>query len=303
MIILNGEKGFVEVASWEDITSRPGYAANLNPKEHKLKSIIGRYSFAEEIRCGLSDCHQRHKKGYLAVTETGAETNIGKDCGATYFGIEFKTIARTFDRDVATAKRRETLTALTARLDGISQRIAEMRSAPRGADWVHRQISYLTNPARCEVAKAVSAMKRARRNEIFIERPATKAEADVLRESTGRPGPHFIKEVYGHLDGLEALYAENDLRQLLIIELEQKIAAFRSASIETMEDRDLRRWARWAGTIDSTLQRAGAAIETGRRLFVVKNLRNLRRAIPHGSPQFSFLAFLEELEEESAPTA
>jgi hypothetical protein len=153
MIILNGERGYVEVASWEDITGRPGFVPNLNPKEHKLKAIIARYSFAEEIHCGLSDCHQWHKKGYLAVTESGAETNIGKDCGATYFGIEFKTIARTFDRDVATAKRRETLTGLSARLDGISQRIAGMRSTRRGADWVHRQISYLTNPARCEVAR------------------------------------------------------------------------------------------------------------------------------------------------------
>ncbi len=302
MIILNGEKGFVEVASWEDITSRPGFVANLNPKEHKLKAIIARYSFAEEIHCGLSDCHQWHKKGYLAVTESGAETNIGKDCGKAYFGIEFELIARTFDRDVETAKRREALTGLTARLDGISQRIAEMRTAPRGADWVHRQISRLTNPARCEVAKAVSAMVRARRNEIFTERPATKAEADVLRESTGRPDPHFIKEVHGRLDGFEALYPENDLRQLLVIDLEQVVAAFRKISIETTDGKDLRRWARWAGTIESTLERAAVAIEAGRRLFIVENLRHLRVAIPRGSPNFSFVTLLEDLAEESVPT-
>jgi hypothetical protein len=302
MIILNGEKGFVEVARWEGITSRPGFVANLNPTEHKLTANIARYSFAEEIHCGLSDCHQWHKKGYLAVTESGAETNIGKDCGKTYFGVEFELIARTFDRDVETAKRRETLTGLTARLDGISQRIAEMRGSPRGADWVHRQISRLTNPARCEAAKAVSAMVRARRTEIFTERPATKAEADVLRESTGRLGPQFVKEVHGQLDGFEALYPENDLRQLLVIDLEQQIATFRGTSIETMEPKDLRRWARWAAAIDSTLERAAAAVASGRRLFVVKNLQRLRLAIPRSSSDLGFVALLEDLEEESALT-
>jgi hypothetical protein len=101
-----------------------------------------------------------------------------------------------------------------------------------------------------------------------------------------------------------ALYPENDLRQLLIIDLEQQIAAFRRTTpIETMEPKELRRWARWVGTIESTVERAAAAIESGRRLFVIKNLRNLRHAIPHGCSNFSFLAFVEELEEESEPTA
>jgi hypothetical protein len=155
--------------------------------------------------------------------ESGAETNIGKDCGKRYFGIEFKDLARTFDRDLEMAKRRETLTSLAARLDGISHRAAEMRKAQHGADWVHRYVSRLTNSARCEAAKAVSAMVRARRNEIFTERPATRAEADVLRVSTGRPGPNFIKEVHGQLDGFGALYPENDLRQVLVIDLEEEI--------------------------------------------------------------------------------
>jgi hypothetical protein len=301
MIILNGEKGFVEVASWEDITDRPGYVGNLDPKEHKLKAIIGRYLFPEEIKCGLSDCHQWHKRGYLVVTESGAETNIGKDCGKRYFGLEFKDLAQTFDRDLQMAKRREALMSVTARLDGISRRLAEMRTGPRGADWVHRYISRLTNPARCEVAKAVLAMVRARRNEIFTERPATRVEAEVLRESTGRPGPHFIKEVHGQLDGFEALYPENDLRQLLVIDLEQKIADFRRTSIETMEGKDLRRWARWAATIDSTLERAAAAVESGRRLFLVDNLRRLRLAIPRGSIP-GFLALLDDVEEASEST-
>jgi hypothetical protein len=69
-----------------------------------------------------------------------------------------------------------------------------------------------------------------------------------------------------------------------------------------MERKDLRRWARWAATIDGILERATSAVESGRRLFVVANLRRLRLAIPRSPPDLGFVALLEDLEEESAPT-
>ena len=57
---------------------------DLDPSQHKLKQILGHYIEKEWKPCGLSNCHQLHGKGYYVVTESGLETNIGKDCGKKY---------------------------------------------------------------------------------------------------------------------------------------------------------------------------------------------------------------------------
>jgi hypothetical protein len=43
MIRLNTEKGIVRIESWDDITSRPGFRERIDPKQAKLKAIIGSY--------------------------------------------------------------------------------------------------------------------------------------------------------------------------------------------------------------------------------------------------------------------
>ena len=48
MIILNTERGFIEVESWEDIKSLPGFVENLNPAEHELDAAIGFYPFSRQ---------------------------------------------------------------------------------------------------------------------------------------------------------------------------------------------------------------------------------------------------------------
>ena len=93
MIVLNTGKELVRLESWADIEGRPGYSDNLDPSQHKLSAILGQYAFSAQIRCGLSNCHTPHHRGYLVVTQSGRETNIGKDCGKTYFGVDFEALA------------------------------------------------------------------------------------------------------------------------------------------------------------------------------------------------------------------
>jgi hypothetical protein len=37
---------------------------------------------------------------YVVATTHGIETNIGKDRGKTYFGVNFETMSKQFDRDI-----------------------------------------------------------------------------------------------------------------------------------------------------------------------------------------------------------
>ncbi len=304
MITLNSEKGLVQIEDWSDIESRPGFVKNLDPSVHTLKSIIGRYIFADKIRCGLSNCHTPHAKGYIVVTEDGHETNIGKDCGKTYFGIEFERMSGQFERDLADFQNREILATFAFHLDELTARVESLRNGERGADWAHRMMRpLLTIGAGCPdtVVRKLTAMIRSRNPEVTIERRATEQESQEIEVSAGRrvPRPHYISESIGRIPGMEALYPENDLRELLIIDLQKHIAEFRTLSIGDLTHAVLRHWAKWTATVESTLDRASNAVANARRLLRATGLDPLLKSLPDDD-QRQFSTFIRRLEGETS---
>ncbi|MEF9443407.1 hypothetical protein OWT26_25875 [Burkholderia sp. 1A5] len=107
LITINTDKQLIRVDTWDAILERAGFTNDLDPKQHELKAIIGRYAFRDKLRCGLSSCHTPHNRGYIVVTKSGLETNIGKDCGKTHFGVDFNDMSRQFERDVTEKENRE----------------------------------------------------------------------------------------------------------------------------------------------------------------------------------------------------
>lgn len=189
MITLNSDKGLVQVEDWADIMTRPGFIKDLDPTAHKLKAIIGRYAFSEKIRCGLSDCHTPHAKGYIVVTEDGHETNIGKDCGKTYFGVDFEEMSRRFDQDLDDLQNREMLATFSFRLDDLESRIKSLREGEHGADWAYKNTRPLLSVGRgCPetAVRRVVEMVRARNPEVSVERRATEEEVEQLEVQVGR---------------------------------------------------------------------------------------------------------------------
>lgn len=101
MITLNGEKELTRIHDWADIQARPDFDGQLDPNAHELEAIIGSYALRDKIPCGLSNCRTLHGRGYLVATKDGRTTNIGKDCGRVYFGVDFETMLSQFTRDIA----------------------------------------------------------------------------------------------------------------------------------------------------------------------------------------------------------
>src|SRR5690606_4074151 len=122
---------------------RPGFVKNLDPKDKVLDSIIGRYIFKNKIRCGLSNCHTPHAKGYIATTKDGHETNIGKDCGKKYFGVDFETLSRKFNRDIIELENREKLWSFSFQIEELEGKVNKIRNGSEGADWLYKQIQPL----------------------------------------------------------------------------------------------------------------------------------------------------------------
>jgi len=303
MITINGEKELVRVECWTDIEARPGFDGQLNAADHELDAIIGSYVFADRIPCGLSNCRTPHGRGYLVATKDGRLTNIGKDCGQIYFGVDFETMSRQFDRDIAAKENRERLWSFSFKLDDIAGSITRIRqgeSGSHGADWIHKRSRALLNLNHgCPdpVVRRVIELLRTGNDTVIIQREATKEEAERAEALAGRrlPRPHYVEESVGRISRLDALRPENDLREILIIDLESHLRDFAALNIDTLLPAQLNQWSKWIGIVDLKLEKATEAVEAGRALLIADNLMPLAAALTRGDDIAMFQKYLSTL--------
>ncbi len=301
MIILNVAKELIEVGDWASIESRPGFRKDLDPDEHSLETIIGRYQFKDRIRCGLSNCRTPHERGYIVVTKSGLETNIGKDCGSKYFGVDFETLSRQFDRDITEKKNRDALNAFLARIGELKERVRNLRGGERGADWVHKKIQPLLGVAvgvPSPVTRALTNLTKDGASLFSVAREASAEETaqEEARLGTTLPRPYYIEEPIAEIQGVEALEEQNDLRKILVLQLEQELQRLEGEHVDAMSYEQLDRWARWVGTVEAILDRASRAVASGRRLLQSENLAPLRRLLTDQREVDEFRAYLKTLD-------
>ncbi len=276
MITLKKERSYVKVNTWDEITELNGFRHKLNHKEHQLDEIIGRYIFSEKTSCGLTNCNTPHNKGYIVSTKDGLITNIGKDCGKTYFDVDFHKMAKTFDAAVAEHNHRSNVLDFLFHIEHRKEEISSLRKTHLGADWLNATKKTLTKtnslipPA---ITVAIQRMIRSRNPSIIKPRLATNKEIDIIRAS-GSPlkTPHYIDEQIGSFRGSESLYKENDIRELLILDLQQNLAALEKLDIKILSQTDLKRWSTWCNDYQQKYQRACEIIENGKNLVVTENL-------------------------------
>ncbi len=300
LITINTEKQLIRVDDWATIIERAGFTDNLNPKQHELKVIIGRYAFKDKLRCGLSSCHTPHNRGYIVVTKSGLETNIGKDCGKTHFGVDFNDMSRQFEREVTEKENRETLWSFHFKLDDILQSMEHIRRAERGADWVHRRsrpLVELNKGCPEKIVRRIGEMLKTGTSVVTVPRLATKEEADAEEARTGRrvQRPYYVEEPVGQIADLHVLHRENDLREILVLDLEAKCKELADVDIDTMTYEHLSRWVKWVGTVDEKLQRAKDAVASGRRLLTAKNLSCLSQIVSNSDDVRAFNEYVKTL--------
>lgn len=307
MIRLNTEKGWARIDSWDDVLTRPGFETDVDPRTVTLKSIIGAYAFSTFMPCGLSTCHTPHGRGYLVATNDGRETNIGKDCGKKYFSVDFESMARIFDRDLRAQERREAITAFQHQIPEIRARIRKLKEGDQGANWIHKHLAYLVD-ARAglpgDVLRLVDRMVKRRDGTLTVSRPATADELDRMRAQGQRiqPGVTYVEDAVGRIDGIAALFKENDLRDLLVEQMKD-LDIVEVADVSSMTDSELRRTAKWTITVEPTLKQAGEALEVGRRFLTRSNLDQITRFVTNRDERRVYGDFLGKLPEGKAAAA
>lgn len=300
MITLNSEQGLINVENWEDIVARPGFITNLNPSDHQLESIIGRYLFKEKIRCGLSNCHTPHAKGYIVKTKGGQSTNIGKDCGKKYFGVDFEDLSKKFDRDIKEKEYREQLYSFSFQIEDLERTTSDLRKKEHGADWVYKKTRPLVFSGKgCPevIVRRISTMIKTGTNFLSVQREATQMEIETLEAMQNRkvPRPHFVEEPVAEIGGIQTLYSEYDLKELLVRDLEENLQAFKSKDIDSLSFDELRHWSKWINSVENILEKATKAVSLGNTLLSRGNLEPFSQILSTRDDVALFRSFLKEL--------
>lgn len=301
MITLSTDRGLVKVEDWKEIASLPGFIDNLDPRNQKLASIIGQYVFPEKIRCGLSNCHTPHAKGYVANTESGLITNIGKDCGKRYFGIDFENQSKKFDSDVKAQNNRESLSKFKNQIETFSENIKTLREASKGADWVHKKIKTLTtfgSEIPSEIVRKLVEMAKTKNGSLLTAQEATEDEIESIEIMTGKEiksRPYYTSKKIAEINGIEAMYPENDLRRILIIDLDSGIKQIINLDIYTATASELARHAKWAGQYEEKFESAKKSVVFGRALLTKSNLSPLKYLLNDPVDIISYDSFLKTL--------
>lgn len=300
MIILNTERGFIEIESWDDIKSEVAFLENLDPSKHELKSVVGFYAFKEKGKCGLTTCHQPHMKGFIVETKKGRLTNIGKDCGKTHFGVEFETLSKQLDKDYKESKNREKLDSFNSQVQSLEKNISELRHQAKGADWVYKNSNELIKlGGDCNeiIVRKITEMSKARSSTLTLSTEATEEEIQIIETSQSRQiqRPHIITKNIAEIAGLSVFYPENNLRETLVLDLEKQLSLFKSKSVDLMTYVELQAWVKYVDSIENKLEVAKRTIKAGMNLLNLENLKPFSALLIKTEDKKKFLSFISTI--------
>ena len=221
-------------------------------------------------------------------------TNIGKDCGTKYFGVNFEDFFRKFDLDVNKKEMRERLSTFAFGIEELEDKLHQISNVSHGADWINERVGNLQSRGGNvpdDVIRRLGEMVRTGFGRLTKPREAGSEEIEALRATGARIAkPHYIEEPVGNIVGFEALYPEFNLRKLLVFNIDEKLRDFKKLNEGTMTYEQLKYWTKWIGSIDIVIE----AINHGLRLLTNDNLMQFNKVLTRADIDL-FRGFLKTL--------
>lgn len=273
MIVINESRAtLVKVNSWEEIKERLGFSSPVDPKEIKLKEIIGRYDLTPMDRCGLSSCRTKHNKGFLVVCDGGIETNIGQKCGQREFGVKFRELAATFRRETNAQRHRLTIGEHKNRADDYERRVAFLWNGEQQGSWLYDQMHARMGRLFDEVTSK-KLYERAKRKETEISRQvALDKKERQAAEQTGQKGMTHRTQRVALIAGLSAAKDYKKLKKLVEVQLGNELQAFKELDEEMLSNEELKYWDNWCSLVEKRIQHAQNILEDCQRFLLPSNI-------------------------------
>ena len=125
----------ITLRTWDDILNRADYQSSVDARKFRFLRIAAVYSFKEQsARCGMSDCQEAHRRGFLVITRDEKETNLCEACGQRLIHITFNKSKNTLQTQARVRGQHIHLNKVLERSNEIRGRVKEFKQAPKGAN-------------------------------------------------------------------------------------------------------------------------------------------------------------------------
>ncbi|EPM2835478.1 hypothetical protein ACTLLX_002597 [Citrobacter freundii] len=277
--LLEGEE-FAEVDSWQTICERPNYLENLIAQDRRLEKIIGYYELSNKVKCGLSNCHTPHFKGYVVETDNGSETNIGHACGKRYFDVQFETMSSEFLNSLEFAKAKIFIKENKGKVFEYWQVVNSLAVGAKNVGWAINLRAQITDPEVIgeSAYRALRQMQANNTGNVTISRPPTKKEIEFAQTS-GQPIPSAIDVVVGFISNIDFLSPDNNLSDLYENQLRGTVKSLEGADPEKMSRTQMRPIVNGINALNSRMDNAKKIINQARDFFTKDNLSQLLSAL------------------------
>lgn len=257
------------IRSSKDLLLLPNYLDSIDPSTQPLRRIITGYYLNAEYPCGLKNCHQPHREGFLVELEDGNISNVGWKCGEHFgekFAIERTRYAELELRPKAIAIVQSVLTRLRSSRQELDRLAAEADRLSRCKLGMRRQFPKLYSELE---RRAHGGNDRVTEQ---IER--TRQEIDDLQAmnpSGSRDRFRYREESRGVLPGLRVL--ATNIRDEIVVGFTNKADSLVETDIASLSTDKLLEWERWALDFDETMKRAQDIVAWGNAFFSQESFR------------------------------
>ena len=268
----------ISIKALEDIVNRPHYVDSLPPRKSLFRYVLAAYSFPRKIACcGVSDCYQNHKKGYLVRTAKGGECSICDRCAKRFMdpaalippkasrsrsGATSSTRTRSSTAQPAAAVRQMALNTFVSESARIKERVKELKQMSRGANWLYQSQSNFQKACPQQLLSALQELQAGKEESSVFERLIENNASDKQLQDVEQ------------LEGLGIF--TDDIRQLLIervltplTQLDEKAKQSGSAgTIGIPVD--------WTDQVEHNLVAAANLIAEAQVFFTEENIKRLK---------------------------
>lgn len=259
--------------SLDELRQRPRFVTPFKvTPDIKLVDVLTDYSFERKEPCGLSNCSQWHYDGYLVVTSSGAETNIGNKCGKNAFGIEFRSARARFRRD---EDRRVTLGRafeLQSEAPRVKEKLSELSNRTHGVRWIYS----LRDAVRSVLGRqGYDHLKnRSFRGEYAVTRVKEVPNKDVETFTRGPRGKQPFKYENEHLGTIAPLdWVTWDFPEQLFKGLKDEFQSFAELSPSEMDLREVKKRLKKFDGWEQRIKDAESVLSQGLRFLTPENLK------------------------------
>lgn len=270
----------IRFRSADEFRSRSAWRDRVDPAKHRLKRIIGDYSFSREneLPCGLLGCRTPHQNGYVVETEDGLETHIGNHCGRRYFGVNWGEIQSVYNHATEEQNRQEFLDSTLRKRDDLLRRIDDISGQLSKATDAVREVLERFNREPMLIM-AVERLVRDR-GAIQVER---EIDADMAGAMNLRERDRRYMETIARVAGTEVIFPANKLHpkgeqhRSSLLNAEATLRGLSATSLRDLTPRQQKERVKAVELVESTIVEAQNHLHVSRQFLNPSNLRSLAK--------------------------